>query len=52
MANFVRDEGVRLVEDVATFGVTQDDPLAAQVLDHAGGDLTSEGTLGSLWEMM
>lgn len=34
------DQVVRLAKDVAPLGVAQDDPLAAQVLDHRRGDLT------------
>ena len=35
-------------EDVAPLRVGHDDPLAAEVLDHGGGDLAGEGTLAHL----
>jgi len=47
-ADLLADELVGLAEDVASFGVAEDDPLAAEVLDHGGGDLPGEGALANL----
>ena len=42
------DERVALAQDVPPLRVPEDDPLAADVLDHGGADLAREGPLRGL----
>lgn len=48
MSDLLGDEAVRLAENGPALGVTQDDPVAAAVLDHLRRNFAAEVTPGNL----
>lgn len=48
MSDLLGDEAIWLVEDGPALRVTQDDPVAAAVLDHLRRNLAAEVTTGNL----
>jgi hypothetical protein len=46
------DEGVVLLQDGAALGVAEDGPCDAAVLELLGGDLTGEGTVGLVVDVL